>query len=52
VGLVSGAIVLGESLGVVDLVGFALILAGIGMASLVAPRGPVSAGVLERRRGG
>jgi drug/metabolite transporter (DMT)-like permease len=45
VGLVSGAIVLGESLGPVDLVGFALILAGIGMASLVAPRGPVSAAV-------
>lgn len=52
VGLVSGAIVLGESLGVVDLVGFALILAGIGVASLVAPGRPVSAAVPDRRRGG
>ncbi len=52
VGLVSGAIVLGESLGVADLVGFTLILAGIGAASLATPRGPVSAAVPGRRRGG
>lgn len=52
VGLVSGAIVLGESLGIVDLVGFALILAGIGMASLVAPRAPVTGSVPDRGRAG
>jgi drug/metabolite transporter (DMT)-like permease len=37
VGLVSGALVLGESLGPIDLVGFGLVLAGVAVASLTAP---------------
>jgi drug/metabolite transporter (DMT)-like permease len=49
VGLVAGAVVLGESLGVVDVIGFTLILAGIGVASLVAPRSPVAEATPGRR---
>jgi drug/metabolite transporter (DMT)-like permease len=37
VGLISGALVLGESLGPIDLVGFGLVLGGIAVASLTAP---------------
>ena len=37
VGLISGAVVLHESLGPIDLVGFALVLGGIAAASLTAP---------------
>lgn len=37
VGLASGAIVLGEALGPIDVLGFALILGGIGVTSLVLP---------------
>jgi drug/metabolite transporter (DMT)-like permease len=36
VGLASGALILGESLGFVDLLGFGLVLAGVAAASLVA----------------
>lgn len=38
VGLVSGAVFLGESLGPLDVVGFTLVLAGVGLASLWTPR--------------
>jgi drug/metabolite transporter (DMT)-like permease len=34
VGLVSGFVVLGEALGPLDLLGFVLVLAGVGAASL------------------
>ena len=40
VGLVSGAIFLQESLGLVDLAGFALVLGGIAITSLVPPAAP------------
>ncbi len=36
VGLVSGAVLLGESLGVIDVIGFVLILAGVGASTLLA----------------
>jgi drug/metabolite transporter (DMT)-like permease len=39
VGLVAGALILNESLGIVDVIGFALILAGIAATSLIATRG-------------
>ena len=39
VGLVSGAVFLGESLGPLDVVGFTLVLGGVGLASLWTPRG-------------
>ena len=38
VGLVAGALILGESLGLIDIVGFALVLGGIAAASLVPPK--------------
>lgn len=38
VGLISGAVFLGESLGPLDVVGFTLVLAGVGLASLWTPR--------------
>ena len=38
-GLASGAIILGESLGVVGVLGFALVLAGVGVTSLWPKRG-------------
>jgi drug/metabolite transporter (DMT)-like permease len=40
VGLASGALVLGESLGLVDLLGFALVLGGVAATSLVPRRDP------------
>jgi drug/metabolite transporter (DMT)-like permease len=39
IGLVSGAVVLGEELGIVDLAGFGLVLGGIAVTSLLARRG-------------
>lgn len=39
VGLISGAVFLGEALGPLDLVGFTLVLGGVGLASLWTPRG-------------
>ena len=38
VGLVAGALILGESLGPIDIAGFALVLGGIAAASLVPPK--------------
>ncbi len=43
VGLIAGAVLLGESLGPIDIAGFALVLGGIAAASLVPPRVPPSA---------
>ncbi len=43
VGLASGALLLNESLGVADLIGFTLILAGIAVTSLVPSAGPMPA---------
>ena len=52
VGLASGAIVLGEALGVVDVVGFGLILGGIAVTSLIVPRGPMSRRIPDGPRRG
>jgi drug/metabolite transporter (DMT)-like permease len=49
VGLVSGAVVLGESLSVVDVAGFTLILAGIGVTSLLPARSPASPRIPRQR---
>lgn len=49
VGLVSGALVLGESLTVVDVAGFGLILAGIGVTSLLPAREPASGRIVGKR---
>jgi drug/metabolite transporter (DMT)-like permease len=38
VGLIAGALILGESLGPIDIAGFALVLAGIAATSLVPPK--------------
>jgi probable blue pigment (indigoidine) exporter len=38
VGLIAGALILGESLGPIDIAGFALVLGGIAAASLVPPK--------------
>ncbi len=43
VGLAAGAILLGESLGVIDLIGFALILAGIAASTLLPSAAPAAA---------
>ncbi len=43
VGLASGALLLNESLGIADLIGFGLILAGIGVTTLLPSRGPGAA---------
>jgi drug/metabolite transporter (DMT)-like permease len=43
VGLVAGAVLLGESLGPIDIAGFALVLGGIAAASLVQPQAPPAA---------
>jgi drug/metabolite transporter (DMT)-like permease len=43
VGLASGALLLNESLGLADVVGFVLILAGIGVTTLLPSRGPGTA---------
>ncbi len=40
VGLISGAVLLGESLGVVDVIGFVLILAGVGVSTLLPSSAP------------
>jgi drug/metabolite transporter (DMT)-like permease len=48
VGLASGALVLGESLSLVDIAGFGLILAGIGVTSLLPARGQESAPAPDR----
>jgi drug/metabolite transporter (DMT)-like permease len=42
VGLAAGAIVLDEPLGLIDLAGFALVLGGIAITSLVPPRTPAA----------
>jgi drug/metabolite transporter (DMT)-like permease len=44
VGLVSGAVFLGEALGPLDVVGFTLVLGGVGLASLWTPRGARATG--------
>ena len=48
VGLVAGALILGESLGLIDIAGFALVLGGIAAASLVPPK--TESETLARRR--
>jgi drug/metabolite transporter (DMT)-like permease len=45
VGLASGALILGESLGLADLIGFGLVLAGIAATSLISRDGPTPAEV-------
>lgn len=44
VGLVAGSVLLGESLGPLDVVGFALILTGVGVSTLLPSAGPAGAG--------
>ncbi len=51
VGLASGALVLGEALSAIDVVGFGLILAGIGVTALLPVRGPISGRVGGGRDG-
>ena len=43
IGLASGALLLNESLGIADLIGFGLILAGIGVTTLLPSRSPGAA---------
>ncbi len=50
VGLAAGALLLNESLGIIDLVGFGLILAGIGVTSLVPSRRAVSIAEPDQQR--
>lgn len=52
VGLASGALLLGESLGIVDVAGFVLILAGIAVTTLLPSRKPASTPEPEVQRSG